>query len=67
MQVFAIICLIILLISIQHLVNWGMRGIWKEVGEDGNLTMTFFLLVVAGVITFYAGRYLILWTYPLIN
>lgn len=69
MKIFAVICLIVILIAIQHLTNWAFRALYSDFENDdergGTLTATLFLLTIVGIITFFAGKYLILWAYPL--
>ena len=66
MNIFAIACLISILITVQHLLNWAIRGIWAE-KNDNNGFPTFLFIVLSAIITFFAGKYLILWTYPFLN
>ncbi len=70
MQGFAIVCLICILIAVQHLVNWAMRKIWSGFNKpdtDLALWLSAILLIVAAIITFFTGKYLILWAYPFLN
>lgn len=64
MKIFAIICLIAIIIAFQHLLNWAIRSIWEELGENdtgGALFVSAVVSVIVGVITYFTGKYLIIW------
>ena len=66
MNIFAITCLISILITVQHLLNWALRSIWED-KHDGNVLFSAVVIVISLFITFFAGKYLILWAYPFLN
>lgn len=57
---FAIICLIVILIAIQHLLNWG----WRKLNDKG---VMFILTLYAAYITWACIVHIVLWLYPLIK
>jgi len=61
MTVFAIICLIVILLSIQHLLNW----IWRVVKHD-DVGIAFVATLFVFCITCLCIKYIVLWMYPLL-
>lgn len=68
MQIFAIICLVVIVITIQHLLNWGWRAA-SNVKYDKIGAEVFMCLgtLIGIVITLICGYHIIIWTYPLLN
>jgi len=65
MQIFAIICLCIILLSIQHLLNWLIRLFFKH---DADFAIgTIWISLLGLLISWVCLYYIILWTYPLIK
>ncbi len=60
MAIFSIICLIIILISSQHILNYLLRQIWKEDFDD-KFTLISIAILVFGLITFISIYYIIYW------
>ena len=63
MQTFAVIILIVGIIALTHVHNWVLRKIWED---DENVGLSFFITGCYIGIMFFAFKYLILWSYPLI-
>ncbi len=66
MEIFAVTCLVIIFIIIQHLLNWG----WRKAINSSNIhsvpimfVMTFFALVFACICL----QNIIMWGYPLLT
>ena len=62
MTVFAIICLVVILLVGQHLINW----MWRAIGDTESpvaIVATFLILIISVVCI----RYIILWGYPVIT
>ena len=50
MKIFALITLAVIIIVIQHLINWALRSIWED-DDDNNIRITFCVVVVSLIIT----------------
>lgn len=59
MEIFSIICLVIIMLGIQHLLNWMWRGYQKIKGEL--IVPTVMLTVLSIIPTWYCIYYMILW------
>lgn len=62
MQIFAICCLVVIVITTQHLLNWGWRKLYKH-----NIVILWLINWIAFLITWFGFKYIIIWTYPLLN
>ena len=65
MITFAIVCLVAILIALQHLLNWLIRAM-SERGED-NAAGIFAAIVVFGGLSYLCLYYIVKWWGPLIN
>lgn len=64
MEIFACVCLIIIFLVIQYLINKVIEMIFKDF-ED---SIWYIIPLIFGIIFNIAiGKYIILWTYPLIT
>lgn len=61
MVIFSIICLVIILIVIQHLLNW----LWRQV-EENSFMLTFMVTLVGLLISWVCLYHIILWSKDLI-
>jgi len=63
MKIFAIICLIIILITIQHLLNWLWRKSFKDLEDkdEGFIIVAIFASIFLGFISYGCGYYIIQW------
>lgn len=61
MKTFALIILVIIMITTQHLLNWTWRWDYKNSCESNKGIMSFLLLIVAIAITFTCGHYFLKW------
>lgn len=66
MLIFAIICLMIILLTIQHLLNWGWRNANNH-SDPGASVIMFILSVIATGVTALCIYHITLWLYPLIK
>lgn len=66
MEIFAFICLIVILVSIQHLLNWGWR-VAVSSHNDNTIIGMIVISLVAALLSVLAGRFLILWGYQILN
>lgn len=58
MEIFAILCLIIVMFTLQHLINWMCRAFYKD---DKLITpLTFAIMITFGV-TYVCIYHIILW------
>jgi hypothetical protein len=58
MEIFSIICLVVILITIQHLLNWG----WRIVKKDKEFIGLIFTATMLSItITFLIIYHIILW------
>jgi len=64
MELFAIISLAIIIIIIQHLLNWASR---KLINEEHLLVLLMFTYVLGAVLTIICFKYIIIWGQPLLN
>ena len=48
MEVFSIVCLVVILFVIQHLLNW----FWRKNCNDSSFVLGFLLTVVCGLVSF---------------
>lgn len=67
MTTFACACLIVILVAIQHILNWLLRPLLKHPPEEdliiSHLIATGFLLFASWICLYY----LVKWMYPLIS
>lgn len=61
MKTFALITLIVIMITAQHLLNWVWRWDYKNSCESNKGIMSFLLSIVAIAITFTCGYYFLKW------
>lgn len=58
MEIFSIICLVAILITIQHLLNWG----WRAIKKDKEFVVVIFIATMLSIlITFLIIYHIILW------
>lgn len=63
MEVFACICLIVIIISLQHVLNWLWRKAESEdISDVGVIMVSIFLLLI----TWFCIVHLVKWLHPLI-
>jgi uncharacterized BrkB/YihY/UPF0761 family membrane protein len=58
MKLFAIICLSLILIAIQHFLNWLFRVVNTD---DGSIVLFIILAIVLTIVTMYLGFILAHW------
>jgi hypothetical protein len=66
MILFAIICLAIIIILIQHLLNWLWRSSWKD-GNNDILGLSFIASIVGLSVVYICFYYIVKWGCILIN
>lgn len=64
MEIFAVSCLTILFLVFQHLINWVIRAVDNR---DIDSPTAIILCIILGLLSTFTGKYIILWTYPLIT
>lgn len=58
MVIFSIICLVVIILGLQHIVNW----IWRKFNEDDGLFMlALFATFVSLIISAVCIKYIIIW------
>lgn len=67
MEIFAISCLIILFLVFQHLINWAWRTMYNCSFENDEETGGILFILLLILLSVLIGKYIILWTYPLIS
>jgi magnesium-transporting ATPase (P-type) len=60
-ETFALVVLAIIIIAVQHLVNWFIRSVWEE-EHPNNGVLTLIGVVIALGITIICFRYMYEWT-----
>lgn len=63
MEIFAIICMRLIVLVVQ-LLNWVLRIIWKD--GEGDLTASFFIVLIYAAITGVCGWYFLKWSAQLL-
>ena len=61
MENFALVVLAIIIIAVQHLVNWFIRSVWKEEHRSNGI-LTLIGVLVALVTTIICFQYFYNWT-----
>jgi hypothetical protein len=56
MEIFSIVCLVIIMFAIQHLLNW----LWRQVEEDSFIP-TFIVTLIGLLISWICLYHIILW------
>jgi len=57
MEIFSIVCLVVILFGIQHLLSW----FWRKNGNENSFVLGFFLTVIVGLISFGIIYQIIVW------
>lgn len=63
MEKFAIACLMIIVVSIQHLINFA----WRKTKDEQLLPFCIIAIALALFLTFICFYYITIWWYPLIR
>lgn len=58
MEIFSIVCLVLIMCGLQHLLNWFWR---KNYNDEGALAIGVVISIVVGVVSLGIVRLIILW------
>lgn len=58
MEVFSIVCLVVILFGMQHLLNWFWR---KNYEDESSVGLGFVATVISGLISYFLVYLIILW------
>ena len=65
MEIFAIICLVVIMVTIINLVNWAWRTIAQD--DDGGTTMAVIITLIGGIAVVGCLKFITIWGAPLLG